>query len=108
MKSATVTAFRMNMKALLDEVENDQDILILSGPRKKDFVVLSLQQFNAMQETAHLLSTPANANHLMESIAQHKAGKVITKILSISDEEPKRIRKAYQAQRKKANARKSK
>lgn len=75
MKITTVTHFRQRMKQHLNEVENDQDILILSGPKKKDFVVLTLNQFNAMEETAHLLSTPANAAHLLESIRQDKAGK---------------------------------
>ena len=93
MKTATVTAFRTNIKALLAEVESEQDILILSGPKKKGFVLLTLQQFNAMQETAHLLSTPANTAHLMGSIAQHKTGKVIMKELAlVRAEETKEIK----------------
>ncbi len=59
MKTATVTEFRKKMKGHLHQLEMDQDILILSGAKKKDFVVLTLEQFNAMEETAHLLSTPA-------------------------------------------------
>ena len=101
MKTATVTHFRTNMKVLLAEVESNQDILILSGPKKKGFVLLTLQQFNALQETAHLLSTPANTTHLMESIAQHKAGKVFTKMLSLGDEEPKSVLKILRKPKKK-------
>lgn len=107
MKTATVTHFRTNMKVLLAEVESNQDILILSGPKKKGFVLLTLQQFNALQETAHLLSTPANTTHLMESIAQHKAGKVFTKMLSLG-EEPKSARKiVMKPKKKKAYSKKS-
>jgi antitoxin YefM len=76
MKTATVSDFRAKMKEHLEEVQKDQDVLILSGPKKKDFVVLTLQQYNAMEETAHLLSTPANTAWLMESIAQANAGEV--------------------------------
>jgi antitoxin YefM len=72
MKTATVTAFRQKMKEHLDSIQNDQDFLILSGPKKTDFVVLTLETFNSMEETAHLLSTSANSNRLMESIAQDK------------------------------------
>jgi len=72
MKTSTITDFRTNMKERLQEIEDDQDILILSGPKKKDFVVLTLEHYNSMEETAHLLSTQANAQRLLESIAQDK------------------------------------
>jgi antitoxin YefM len=83
MRTTTVTDFRKKMKGHLHQIEIDQDILILSGAKKKDFVVLTLEQFNAMEETAHLLSTPANANRLLESIKQDKAGKAMRKELII-------------------------
>jgi len=86
MKTATVTDFRQKMKEHLNEIKNDQDILVLTGPKKMDFVVLTLEAFNAMEETAHLLSTPANTERLMESIAQDKAGKTIVKQLVLGDE----------------------
>jgi antitoxin YefM len=85
MKTATVTDFRKKMKAHLHQLEIDQDILILSGAKKKNFVVLTMEQFNAMEETAHLLSTPANANHLLESIKQDKAGKAVRRTLRVSN-----------------------
>jgi len=88
MKTTTVTDFRNNMKSHLEKVEDDQDILILKGALNKDFVVLTLEQYNAMQETAHLLSTTANTKHLLESIAQHKAGKVVKKKIAL--EKPKK------------------
>jgi PHD/YefM family antitoxin component YafN of YafNO toxin-antitoxin module len=40
-----------------------------------DAVVMSLDHYQSIMETMHLLSTPANAAHLAKSIAQHKAGK---------------------------------
>lgn len=94
MKTATITNFRQKLKRHLDEIQNDQDFLILSGPKKKDFVVLTLEQFNAMQETAHLLSTPANTERLMQGIAQDKAGRVqvreLDTIKPIGKNKPKR------------------
>ena len=88
MKTATVTNFRQKMKEHLSQIQNDQDILVLTGPKKMDFVVLTLEAFNAMAETAHLLSTPANTQRLMESIAQDKAGKVVAKHLEVGDGKP--------------------
>jgi antitoxin YefM len=83
MKAATVSEFRAKMKQHLEDVARDQDVLILSGPRK-DFVVITLATYNSMEETAHLLSTPANTAKLLESIAQDKAG-YLTKKLEISE-----------------------
>ena len=88
MKTATVTEFRSRMKERLKEIEDDQDILILSGSKKRDFVVLTLETFNAMQETAHLLSTPANTERLMESIAQDKAQHVTVRKLNLNEDKP--------------------
>lgn len=90
MKTATVTEFRSKMKERLKEIEDDQDILILSGPKKRDFVVLTLDQFNAMEETAHLLSTQANASRLLESVAQDKAAKTTIRDLNLEPRMSKR------------------
>ena len=74
MKTATVTEFRQNTKEHLEAIEADQDILILTRPmkngKKSDFVVLTLDQYDSMEETAHLLSTPANASRLLEGIQE--------------------------------------
>lgn len=43
--------------------------------------MMSLADFNSMEETMYLLSSPKNANRLMESITQLKAGQVQTKEL---------------------------
>jgi len=98
MKTATVTEFRSRMKERLKEIEDDQDILILSGSKKRDFVVLTLEAFNAMEETAHLLSTSANTSRLMESIAQDKAGGATVRQLNLYDNKPVRKRMASKKQ----------
>lgn len=85
MKTATLTDFRSNMKERLQEIEDDQDILILSGPKKRDFVVLTLEQFNSMEETTHLMSTKANTERLLESIAQDRSGSVTVRELNLGD-----------------------
>jgi antitoxin YefM len=83
MKTATVTEFRKKMKGHLHQLEMDQDILM----------VLTLEQFNAMEETAHLLSTPANANHLLESIKQDRAGKAVRRTLKLMTSKPSATKK---------------
>ncbi len=76
MKTATITDFRNRMKERLQEIEDDKDILILTGPKKRDFVVLTLEQYNAMEETTHLMSSRTNTKRLLESIGQDRAGNV--------------------------------
>jgi len=89
MKTATITDFRQKMKEHLNEIQEAQDILVLTGPKKKDFVVLTLETFNAMEETAHLLSTSANTRRLMESIAQDKAKNTTVRKLNLDQQQAK-------------------
>ena len=70
------TEARNNFKSILDTVVNDADYTIINRRDAEDAVVMSLEYFNAMQETLHLLKSPANVAHLEKSIAQYKAGKV--------------------------------
>ena len=91
MKTATVTEFRSRAKELLKEVEDDQDILILSRPKSRHgFVVLTMKHFESLEETAHLLSTPTNTERLMLGISQDKAN-IITHSFEI--ENSKRVKR---------------
>ena len=102
MKTATITDFRQKMKEHLDGIQQDQDILVLTGPKKKDFVVLTLETFNAMEETAHLLSTSANTKRLMQSIGQDKKGKATVRELNLDGNKSKtRVRKSKRASKTK-------
>ena len=69
------TEARNNFKSILDAVVNDADYTIINRRDSDDAVVMSLDYFNAMQETLHLLKSPANVAHLEKSIAQYRAGK---------------------------------
>jgi len=70
------TEARNNFKSVLDSVVNDADYTIINRRDADDAVVMSLDYFNAMQETLHLLKSPKNVEHLRKSIAQYKEGKI--------------------------------
>ena len=70
------TEARNNFKFVLDSVVNDADYTIISRRDADDAVVMSLDYFNAMQETLHLLKSPKNVEHLRKSIEQYRDGKV--------------------------------
>ena len=63
---------RNNLKSVLDTVTDDADYTIITRRNAKDAVVMSLDSFNSVMETFHLLKSPANAAHLARSIAQYR------------------------------------
>ena len=75
MKIVTYSEARSALKTVLDRVHEDADVTVISRRDGADAVVMSLDHYESIMETMHLLSTPASAAHLAKSIAQHKAGK---------------------------------
>jgi len=76
MKAVSFTEARNSLKSLLDEVAENADTTLITRRDADDAVVMSLDYFNGLMETVHLLRSPANAAHLEKSIAQFKKGKV--------------------------------
>lgn len=75
MKIVSFTEARNGLKAVLDGVVNDADTTVITRRDSEDAVVMSLDYYNSLMETVHLLRSPKNADHLNRSIAQFKAGK---------------------------------
>jgi len=67
---------RNRLKSVLDQVVDDLDCTVITRRDADDAVVMSLNQYNALMETVHLLKSPANAAHLAKSIAQYRDGKI--------------------------------
>ena len=82
MRIVTYSEARSSLKAVLDAVHDDADVTVISRRDGADAVVMSLDHYQSIIETMHLLSTPANAAHLAKSIAQHKAGKATRRELA--------------------------
>jgi len=74
MDAISYTAARANLAKTMEKVCDDHAPVIITRKREKPVVMISLQDFQAMEETAYLLRTPANARHLLESIAELEAG----------------------------------
>lgn len=79
MIAANYTEFRADLKKFLDNVEENNETLIVKRGTGKGTVVISLDEYNSIMETVHLLSSKKNANRLFESIEQMKDGKVVDK-----------------------------
>jgi len=78
MIAANFTEFRTGLKQFLDNVENNHETLIIKRKSGKGTVMISLDEYNSIMETVHLLSTKANADRLYESIQQMKDGNTIS------------------------------
>ena len=81
MRIVTYSEARSSLKTVLDQVNDDADVTIISRRDGADAVVMSLDQYQSIMETMHLLSTPANVAHLAKSIAQHKDGQAVRREL---------------------------
>lgn len=83
MNAITYTAARENLASTMDRVCLDHDPVIITRNRDQSVVMLSLDDFESLQETAYLLRSPANAKRLLNSIESLDSGKGIKK--SIKD-----------------------
>lgn len=81
MKIVSFTEARNSLKSVLDTVVNDADTTVITRRDAADAVVMSLDYYNSLMETVHLLRSPANAEHLNRSIAQYKEGKASSREL---------------------------
>ena len=81
MQVVSYSEARNNLKSVLDAVNDNVDVTIISRRDAGNAVVMSLDHYNSVMETLYLLQSPANAAHLMESIAQFKVGKATVKQL---------------------------
>ncbi len=79
MKAITYTAARENLASMMDRVCEDHDTMVITRKREQAVVMMSLEDYESLQETAYLMRSPANARRLARSIADSKKGKLITK-----------------------------
>ena len=81
MIAANYTEFRTALKDYLDSVENDNETLIIKRKSGKGAVMISIEEYNSIMETLHLLSSKNNAKRLFESIDQMRSGDTLEKDL---------------------------
>ena len=75
MKILTFSEARAGLKAVMDDVCTDSSPTVITRQSGDPVVMLSLADFNSIEETLYLLGSPKNASRLLESFEQLKAGK---------------------------------
>lgn len=82
MDAITYSAARANLASTMDRVCNDHDALIITRNGEQSVVMLSLEDYMALEETAYVLRSPANAKRLLSAVAQLNAGKGVERKLT--------------------------
>lgn len=75
MNAISYTAARENLASTMNKVCEDHAPIIITRNRDQAVVMMSLEDFEALEETAYLLKSPKNAKRIMSAIAQLDAGK---------------------------------
>lgn len=78
MRVVNFSEARNHLKHIVDQTVADADFTIISRRASTDAVLMSLDTFNSLMETVHLLKSPANAAHLAQSIQQFRAGELVS------------------------------
>lgn len=74
MNAISYTSARANLSKTMEKVCNDHAPIIITRKSETPVVLMSLEDYEAMEETTYLLRSPANARQLLESIAELEAG----------------------------------
>ena len=82
MDAITYTAIRANLASTMNRVCNDHEALIITRNGERSVVLLSLEDFTALEETAYLLRSPANAKRLLAAVEQLSAGRGVQRKLA--------------------------
>lgn len=77
---------RKNLASIMDSICDERDIVVITRRKARPVVMMSLDDYNSIEETGYLLRSPANAQRLMESIDAMATGRVLTHPLAVINE----------------------
>ena len=75
MYTITYSAARAQLAETMDRVCEDHAPIIITRNSDQAVVMMSLDDYNALEETSYLLRSPKNARRLLDSIAELESGK---------------------------------
>ncbi len=81
MESITYSSARQNMASTMDSVCDDHSPIIITRKNKRSVVMLSLEEYNSLSETAYLLRSPNNAVRNFNAISELDGGHGVEKKL---------------------------
>ena len=84
MNAISYTAARENLASTMDRVCTDHTPVIVTRNRDQSVVMLSLEDFESLEETAYLMRGPANAKRLLEAIHALESGKGVVRDIDLN------------------------
>ena len=81
MEAATYTQVRKNFASIMNKVCDDHDPIIITRQNARPVVMVSLEDYNAIEETVYLLKSPANAARLSKALQDLENKKYLSKDL---------------------------
>lgn len=78
MTTINLTDFSANPEKYLDKVENNNEILFLKRATGKGSVVMSIEEYNSIMETLHILKSRKTTDRILESLAKIESGNIVT------------------------------
>ncbi|MBI2783982.1 MAG: type II toxin-antitoxin system prevent-host-death family antitoxin [Gammaproteobacteria bacterium] len=75
MDAITYTTARANLADTMNRVCDDHEPLIITRNGQQAVVMMSLEDFNALEETAYLLRSPKNARRLLDAMTELQEGR---------------------------------
>lgn len=77
MTAISFTEVRNNLKSVCDNVVASHEPCIVTRKGNEHIVIMSLDDYNSLNETNYLLSNPANKAHLLRSLGQARSGQTL-------------------------------
>lgn len=74
MRAITYTTARKNLASTMKQVCDDHDPIIVTRKNNEAVILMSLEDFESLTETAYLMQNPKNAKRLIDSIDQLSTG----------------------------------
>ena len=75
MKTMSYTESRARYAEMLDGVINDREVVVITRAGHEPVVVVSLEDYESLKETAYLMRSPANARRLLDAMERLEAGR---------------------------------
>jgi antitoxin YefM len=84
MDAISYTAARENLASTMDKVCSEHAPVVITRKREQSVVMLSLEDYESLEETAYLLRSPANARRLIEAIHALETGKGVARKVDLN------------------------
>lgn len=74
MTTVSYTHTRNNLAKIMEQAEENREAIVVTRSGKKPSVILSMDEFESMQETLYLMSSPKNLARMVQSLTDYEAG----------------------------------